>query len=284
MAGRAPVSPRRLTLTDEPSPGVSEIAAEHVYPCVGTYARGEHGVAQETDTLQIHPAEWLVRHLPLVASVVRQVARRTRVPAQDVPDLQSAVLTKLVRNDYRALRTFRGTAQIRTFLFTVARRVVLDTRNRAWGKRRRPPAATEAASPGAAAPRPPFVCVSLDATVDVPTRTGCPHRRLEDLERARAGASLAARLERALIALPPDDRLLVRLRHERGLPVSQIADTLGLDQRRLYKRLYGIHRELRTRITALGVSAAEAEDLTGRGPVHVPAVLSRVAHGPSATG
>lgn len=241
-------------------------------------------MAQETDTLQIHPAEWLVRHLPLVASVVRQVARSTRVPAQDVPDLQSAVLTKLVRNDYRALRTFRGTAQIRTFLFTLTRRVVLDARNSAWGKRRRPPSPDGAVSPSAGeAPHQRPVCVSLDASVDVPTRTGCPHRRLEDLERARAGASLAARLERALTALPPDDRLLVKLRHERGLRVSQIADTLGLDQRRLYTRLYGIHRELRTRITALGVSAAEAEDLTGRGPVHVPAFLSRVA-GPPAAG
>lgn len=256
----------------------------------------------ETKAIQTQPAAWLEDHLPLVNAVVKQVARAARVHAQDVPDLQSAVFTKLVRNDYRALRSFRGDAQIRTFLVVVVRRVLLDLRNSTWG-RRRPPArpdrhrgaadvearqgptdggrssrarALRGARAFSAVPLP----LSLDGTIDVASDVGCPHNRLVDADRERVGASVARRLHRALVELPKDDRQLVNLRHGQGLQVSQIAALLGVNQQRLYKRLYAIHRDLRVRITALGVSGAEAVDLTGRGPVHVPDVLSRTSSGP----
>lgn len=255
----------------------------------------------ETKAIQDQPAAWLEDHLPLVNAVVKQVARAARVHAQDVPDLQSAVFTKLVRNDYRALRSFRGDAQIRTFLVVVVRRVLLDLRNSAWG-RRRPPARTDrlrsAADVGGQGPAdggrssqvgtlrrarafsPVPLPLSLDGTIDVASDVGCPHNRLVDADRKRVGASVARRLHRALVELPRDDRQLVNLRHGQGLQVSQIAALLGVNQQRLYKRLYAIHRDLRVRITALGVSGAEAVDLTGWGPVHVPDVLSRTSSGP----
>jgi RNA polymerase sigma factor (sigma-70 family) len=77
---------------------------------------------------------WLVENLPLVRQVVLAVCQRYRLAADDQAELTSAVSLKLVDDDYAVLRQFKGRSSVRTFLFIVARRVLLDWRDGQWGK------------------------------------------------------------------------------------------------------------------------------------------------------
>jgi len=54
-----------------------------------------------------------------VDGVVRTIARRHRLPADEADELGSSVRLKLVENDYEVLRKFEGRSQLRTYLITV---------------------------------------------------------------------------------------------------------------------------------------------------------------------
>jgi DNA-directed RNA polymerase specialized sigma24 family protein len=105
--------------------------------------------------------------------------------------------------------------------------------------------------------------------------TSDPWMSLLDQHRDRAGQRLGRCLERAVQRLPAADQVLLRMRHEQGLRVSQIAAMLGTDQKKLYRRLSAIHADLGDALTALGVSPSDVADVVGRPSAHVPRVLHR---------
>ena len=106
-----------------------------------------------------------------------------------------------------------------------------------------------------------------------------PFAEAMDGQRARRGAAVGRQLARALDTLPVQDQLLVRLRHQQGLKVSEIAAMLKLDQKQLYRRLNAIHASLRVTLSATGTSAHEALDVID-GPVsHLPRVFARMPRG-----
>ena len=76
----------------------------------------------------------LVAHLPLIDSVVRAVAHRYWLSADETDDLGGDIRLKLVENDHDVLRKFEGRSSLRTYLMTVVLRHVLDQRNARWGK------------------------------------------------------------------------------------------------------------------------------------------------------
>jgi hypothetical protein len=80
------------------------------------------------------PAAFLVDNLPLVESVVSDVARRQRVRGDELAEFRSLAYLKLIDHDYEALRRFRGHSSLRTYLTVVLQRVLLDHRNRQWGR------------------------------------------------------------------------------------------------------------------------------------------------------
>jgi hypothetical protein len=54
----------------------------------------------------------VVENLPLVDSVVRLIARRHRLSADEGDELAGAIRLKLVENDYQVLRKFEGRSQL----------------------------------------------------------------------------------------------------------------------------------------------------------------------------
>ncbi len=73
------------------------------------------------------PGAWndfVDRFLSLIYHTVRHTAhlRSARLTPEDVEDIASEVLVQLVTNDYRALREFKGSASLSTYLVVIARR------------------------------------------------------------------------------------------------------------------------------------------------------------------
>ena len=76
----------------------------------------------------------VVDNLPLVDSVVRTIARRHGLSADQQDELGSSVKLKLVENDYEVLRKFEGRSSMRTYLTAVVQRHFLDSRTALWGR------------------------------------------------------------------------------------------------------------------------------------------------------
>lgn len=256
-----------------------------------------------------HPRAWLESNVTLVTRIAHQAGRRHRLPPQDRPDLVSIFWTHLAKDDHRVLRQFRGPAGIATYLRTVVDRLVLDHRTSLWGKWR-PSARARRLGPHAEAferlvlrdGRPPEEAravvqstmghavgselvesasgwrsqrhlVSLDLVAGHCATTVDPLGALLDKRREQHGRLVGQRLRQTVGALTADDQQLIRMRHELGLKVSQIAAMLGADQKRLYRRYQFIHGQLRNSLAAAGISARDVAEITSGEVSCVPRVL-----------
>lgn len=77
---------------------------------------------------------------------------------------------------------------------------------------------------------------------------------------ASAGAAAAA-LGAALKALPPQDRIIIRMRFDDGFSVAEIAKALKLEQKPLYRRIDKLLFDLRRTLEGSGVSADLIRDV-----------------------
>lgn len=268
----------------------------------------------QLDTLQHDPRAWLEANVARIAQVVACAARRRRLSDQDREELLSILWTHMARDDYRVLRSFRGSSGITTYLTVVTERLVLDLRTAAWGKWR--PSARARRHGGQAMLFERLVHRdglsvedahkavrratggSVDRDVEIDLLRRVPYRRrqfvqleqashcpspadpwlmLLDRQHARRGSEIGRRLELALRGLPTRDQVLLRMRHEQGLKVSEIATMLDLDAKKLYRRLAMIHAHMRARLVGMGVSPHEASDVVGDHVSHVPPVFERLA-------
>jgi hypothetical protein len=86
------------------------------------------------------------------------------------------------------------------------------------------------------------------------------------MARDRRGASerLSTLMTLLIASMPEDERLILQLRFEGGMAVSQIARMLGLDQKLLYRRLERRMRDIREELESSGLASSEVLDLIGR--------------------
>ena len=81
------------------------------------------------------PGSWndfVDRFLSLVYHVIHYTAhlRSARLNPEDVEDIAAEVLLQIVADDYKALRQFKGTASLATYLTVIARRICIHELNR----------------------------------------------------------------------------------------------------------------------------------------------------------
>jgi RNA polymerase sigma factor (sigma-70 family) len=229
-------------------------------------------------------------NLDLIRDLIRQVARRHRLRAEEAEEFSSYVWLKMVEGDHRIFSGFRGRSSLRTFLTTVVHRLFLDFRTQAWGKWR----------PCAEAHRLGKDAVELDRLVSrdshslesalevlqrrrgiasrdellafagriparrhplqegeealhvLPSAASADERILERERRAQLRKATGS-LARALRELPARDRLILRMRYQDGLTVRKIASVLEIEDRRLYRRLKQCLGRLRTTLEGEGV-------------------------------
>lgn len=241
-------------------------------------------------------AALVVENLPLIQDVVRLVARRNWLSADEADDLAGSIRLKLVENDYEVLRKFEGRCQLRTYLTTVVQRHFLDERNARWGKWR----------PSAQARRLGAVAMLLDqlitrdnlsfdeAVAAVQARHGTAVTReqldrilpqlparssrhfvgeeelekvaasgpteadvVQSLDQERVGGRIERALERALNQLSDEDRLILKLRFCDNLQLARISEIVGKPAKQFYRHVDDLMRLLHKELRADGIRAAD---------------------------
>ncbi|MEM9597928.1 MAG: sigma-70 family RNA polymerase sigma factor [Acidobacteriota bacterium] len=237
-------------------------------------------------------------HRPAIEKAIRIQGRRSRLSRDEAEELYSLVMIKVVQDDFRLLRSFRGDSSDGTFFAVVVRRALMDLRCERWGRWR----------PCARAKRLGSVAVVLDKRIhrdgltpreaieelrvrgvgsaaeleaiveQLPRRTkrrfvpaepnlehlpsdGRADERIErELKRERAGR-LRETLSAVLADLSDQDRRLLNLRFGLGWTVRRIAEALGVEARPLYRRFERLLRRLRRRLVGGGFDWGEVRGL-----------------------
>lgn len=241
-------------------------------------------------------ARLLEEHLPEIERIVEVVCRRRGVSGDEADDFRSWALERLIEADYAILRKFRGDSSLRTYLVVVVNNLFRDHIVRLRGRWRPSAQAERMGTVGVALEellhrkgrtlgeastelRSRDVCdLSVRRLAELaallPDREPLRPERVDPvvLERLPGdggadgevlGAESAERrvgvldaLESALSRLAAEDRLIIRLRFLEGLTVADIARTLGLEQKPLYRRIERVLRKLRRGLEDRGVTGA----------------------------
>jgi RNA polymerase sigma-70 factor, ECF subfamily len=146
------------------------------------------------------------------AAFVLRVVRRLGVAPRDVEDVSQEVFVIV----HRKLNTFSGESSVRTWLFGIASRVASDYRRRAHVRRE-----------------------SLDEELPVMSEDAPQAQELQDRE-------LRKNLDYALDQLDDAKRAVFVLYEMEGVPMTEIAESMGCPLPTAYSRL----REARERIRA----------------------------------
>lgn len=233
-------------------------------------------------------------YLPHLERVAKNVCRRHHFSQEETEEFVANIRIKILEDDYAVLRKFQGKSTLETYLTVVVRKGFQDHLNHLWGKWR--PSA-EAVRLGELAIRLEKLhrdgfslaeaCEILvtnhhveatrqeleDLAARLPHRSpprrmegeeALENRQAEDLppdEQVQARETADRRkvilrlLKEALKRLPPDDALFAKMSCE--LKISQIARTLRLDQKPLYRRRETILKTLREDLEGHGVRPEE---------------------------
>lgn len=241
--------------------------------------------------------------LALIERVTGRICRNAHLAEADAEDFASTVTLALMENDYAVLRAWQRRASLAAYLTIVIQRLLHDERARAQGRFepsaearragrgavlletlvRRDGRPLEQAIPLVQAVDPTLGRTEIAALLArLPERT----RRLRpvpiddiDLESNRASDAAEAPLleretarlsdeasrvvQRALAALPQEDRTIVRMHFGSGMSIADISRMLRLPQRPLYRRVEAALAHLRRALMAAGIDAATAVGLIG---------------------
>jgi RNA polymerase sigma factor (sigma-70 family) len=191
--------------------------------------------------------EFVAAHSRLIFHVARGFGGERDV----IMDRYTYVLDHLRVDDFRRIRAFvaDGRSEFSTWLVVVAQHACLDHRRQRYGRIRR---VDDGASPDAdedrAARRRLVDLISADvdlSSLSDGARTG---------EDALRETELYGALEAALETLPARDRLMVKLRFEDDLPMSELSRNLGFPNRfQAYRHLTEILRGLRRALERAGI-------------------------------
>lgn len=244
----------------------------------------------------------LVENLDLIERVIRFTSRRQRLDESEVEEFASIVKLKLVENDYAIIRKFESRSHFATFITIVVQRMLLDYRIHHWGKwhasaeakrlgdlavelerllhrdgrtiddalpllQARYPDATREALEALAARLPERRArrrmVDLSEAETVAVEPEMEDQLLND-ERERTCRQLSSTMREAIGRLPENDRLFLHLRFGCRLTVAQIARSMHIEQKLLYRHLEKLMRDLRAELERAGIAPRDAADLIGR--------------------
>lgn len=155
-------------------------------------------------------SEFLDRFAPLFVHVVRQAAALRSMPLDQATedDLVAEILTRLVDDDFKILRTFRGKARLSTFLTVIARRVAVNHLARIQAMRKRQVEANAGAE-----------LASADSSHEIAVANADEVRYLLD--------SLKGRELELVRAFFVDNKTYHEISQEMGIPENSIGPTLS---------------------------------------------------------
>lgn len=184
--------------------------------------------------------------------IILHTARSFRGDYDAAMDRYACVLEQLRANDFHRLRTFvaDGRSEFSTWLVVVAQHICLDQHRHRYGRGSRREEAAESGRDEEAAARRRLVDL-VGAEIDVSSLTD---GRIPTQEDAVRVAEVYEALETVLDRLEPRDRLLLKLRFEDGLSVSQIAGSLDVPTRfHVHRRLRAVLQRLQQELRKKGI-------------------------------
>jgi RNA polymerase sigma factor (sigma-70 family) len=190
---------------------------------------------------------FIEKHSKLILHTVRSFAR----DYDAVMDCYAYVLERLRQDDFRRLRSYvaDGRGKLTTWLTVVVRRLTLDHHRERYGRIRgkRAIGADEEEIRTARRNLADLVSEQLPPEHLADPRGGNPERDLRSRQ-------LAEVLERAVGALEPRDRLLLRLRFDDDLSAREVADIMRFPTPfHVYRRLNKVLEILRHSLEQRGV-------------------------------
>ena len=169
-------------------------------------------------------------------------------------DRYAHVLDQLRQDDFRRLRAYvaDGRSEFTTWLVVVAQRLCFDHSRARYGRFR--PAERDASRQEAERLVRRRLADLIGATVDMETLGARPG---EEAEAALHRSEVEHALDVALRGLDSRDRLLIKLRFEDGLSMSEVSGHLGFPNRfHVYRRLREVLAILRRVLEARGIREA----------------------------
>lgn len=253
------------------------------------------------------PEDFLVENLPLIERIVASVCRRYHMAPEETEEFSSELKLRLIENNYAILRRFEGRSAFGTYIAAVVVRVLRDYRTHQFGKWNTSAAAKRI---GAAAVELERLLYRDHRSLDeafVELKTKLPSASRSDLEELAAklparwprrqiniddvelaqdpdvlhfehtdeAMRLSAVVRNFLDSLPKEDQLIFRLRFESSMTVSEIARSLHLVQKPLYRRLDRLYKDLRATLETVGIGAEDATALVGSGTAFLDFNLRR---------
>jgi RNA polymerase sigma factor (sigma-70 family) len=241
--------------------------------------------------------DFFTANLSLIERVIRFVCRKNRLELQDQDDFTSAVMLRLMENDYAIIRKFEGRSTFAAYITSVTQRLFLDLRIQTWGKWH---ASAEATRLGDAAvllerllfrdghPFPEAVAMisvqypeltqsALETLLArLPLRT--PRQRMVELtdaasatladkhsadisaiqqEQRQLSARVSTIMNSVIATLPEEDQTILRLRFECDMNMVQIARSLHAHEKQIRRRFQKHLQAFRTALERGGLAANE---------------------------
>lgn len=244
---------------------------------------------------ELTPEQLFLGHLKLIDEIAKHAAQRRHFSRVETEDFVSTVRLKLLDEEYRIIRQFQGKCTFRTYLTTVIQRQMQDYQNHHWGKWRPSAEALrlghaavrldvllnrdrltldqacqilrtnegielsvqELVELAAKLPphNPPRRMQGEEELADQPSDGEAADERALGLEAAKRKQWILEILRTVLALLSDEDRLIVKMRSE--FSVVQIAKTLKLEQKPLYRRIEKSLKRLRGELERHGITGAE---------------------------
>jgi len=242
------------------------------------------------------------KNLDVIERAIAQVCRHVRLHGPEAEDFASIARVALLEDDCAILRKYEGRSSLASYLSIVVKRLFIGqkraesrwhpsaeavrrgdaavTLERLLHHEGRPLdealAITKAHHPDADAreleliaevlphrlPRPRLVPVIEGDDERFEGGTAADDRVMaSDLDKRSAQASHAVRS--AMEAMSAEDRIVLRLRFEKGMAIADIARALGTAQRPLYRRIEALLAKLKAALEHAGIDGVDAAEIIG---------------------
>jgi len=247
------------------------------------------------------PEELFHQSLEALPAILRGLGQVKRLSSEELEDLQSDILVKLLEDDYRVLRRWGSCSSLKAYLGTVVYNIWHDRVRGEKGKVRVSAAAMRLGPPAPELevllgregltldqayemikprfpglsrdearkiadqikPKPPRTFDSEDVVARLADLGPTGGDRLEQREKLVEKRKALALMHQRLSELPEQDRLLLVRAHAEGVKFSRIARSLGIDQKPLYRRNERLLTELRTDLEEAGIRWEDLSEVLG---------------------
>jgi len=246
------------------------------------------------------PEALFLSSLPLIERITRILGRRHALAGTEVEEFGSWVKERMIAGGYAVFRKYEGRSALGTYLSVVVSNLFKDFRNSRWG-RWRPSATARRLGPlaiqlesmlyrdghpvreaiavlkGRGADEPELRKlatkipsrmaareVALDTAVASAPTPGSADTAVQNAEAEMETVEAERAIGAALAGLPAEDCVIVRMRFWDDFSIADIARTLGLEQKPLYRRLEGIQATLGAALVAQGVDRTRVAALLCR--------------------